>query len=669
MAPRINARDREALRVLPRLMQRKVDGALRGSVEDLRDVVGSLNQLKDVTPLLLPVFHAQLEAYPVPDRISPDVVPVIMLAKWSMGGIVQICHNLGNNISLGERIVHDAIASKWHMLFPWMQFFSNNFLPPSQRPAALPHGLSVSTYEALRITIHPLSTLCQFTATGRQLMRMNPTVQAFFFRAWVIVDGLKSDDVADPLREGDKNLSALIRANMCSLSVICMEDTPASLPVSIIASAAGGTFPMASLALRYIRRMTKEVANMPEPRLRARENVDFSSMTVCATGLAQAILFMQSLGDREGGCQELLLQIGSIRTVLSAVTTLWERLLTPAWNSSDNEPDIGLAARRRVLYIAYRYIGYSMNCANDSALVISQALQHGLLECLLRTGSSRAERVDNTKRFDDDHDIQLLKELPRFFVFSKVLRVLHPALQRLDRVDLEERASQDPVLWEVWQAVDSAARTFTNFHELPEGAPFYRYQCCSLKCSVNFSEDDVTAYRCSGCMLTRYCSKDCQKDAWESGHRIHCRMLRSALGNQDVREIRKSLPVIAMIESWICEERVNEIKALDKDTVKTSPDDRSIVEVDLSVYPIELNLYSLRDYFLVCGSHTFEREVAESITTSEESPYDLVAVKVRLGREYYSLFSPSTTLGVAFGWTSGIQGGRYIHDHSQTPDT
>ncbi|KAG2082593.1 hypothetical protein BD769DRAFT_1726146 [Suillus cothurnatus] len=512
MAPRINARDREALRALPRLMQvcsnpfkshdstdflffavtAESDGALRGSVEDLRDVVGSLNQLKDVTPLLLPVFHAQLEAYPVPDRISPDVVPVIMLAKWSMGGIVQICHNLGNNISLVWRThCPRCYCFKVGHALPVDAILQQQFLPPSQRPAALPHGLSVSTYEALRITIHPLSTLCQFTTTGRQLMRMNTTVQAFFFRAWVIVDGLKSEDVADPLREGDKNLSALIRANMCSLSVICMEDTPASLPVSIIASAAGGTFPMASLALRYIRRMTKEVSNMPEPRLRARENVDFSSMTVCATGLAQAILFMQSLGDREGGCQELLLQIGSIRTVLSAVTTLWERLLTPAWNSSDNEPDIGLAARRRVLYIAYRYIGYSMNCANDSALVISQALQHGLLECLLRTGSSQAERVDNTKRFDDDHDIQLLKELPRFFVFSKVLRVLHPALQRLDRVDLEERASQDPVLWEVWQAVDSAARTFTNFHELPEGAPFYRYLCCSPKCSVNFAEDDI----------------------------------------------------------------------------------------------------------------------------------------------------------------------------------
>lgn len=187
-------------------------------------------------------------------------------------------------------------------------------------------------------------------------------------------------------------------------------------------------------------------------------------------------------------------------------------------------------------------------------------------------------------------------------------------------------------------------------------------------------------------MLTRYCSKYCQKEAWESGHRVHCRMLRSGLGqilvlciykvlsddqtqgNQDVREIRKSLPVIAMIESWICEERVNEIRALDKDVVKTSENDRSIVEVDLTVYPIELNMYSLRDYFLVSGSHTFEREVAESITTSEDSPYDLVAVKVRLGREYYSLFSPATALGVAFGWTSGIQGGRYIHEHPRTPD-
>jgi len=42
-------------------------------------------------------------------------------------------------------------------------------------------------------------------------------------------------------------------------------------------------------------------------------------------------------------------------------------------------------------------------------------------------------------------------------------------------------------------------------------------------------------------MLTRYCSKDCQKDAWETGHRNHCRMLRSALGQILVLCIRKAL--------------------------------------------------------------------------------------------------------------------------------
>jgi len=311
-------------------------------------------------------------------------------------------------------------------------------------------------------------------------MRTDPVVQAFFFRAWVIVDGLKSDDFADPLRLGDKYLSALIRANMCSLAVTCLDETPASLPISIIASAAGGIFSMASLSLQYIRRMAKEVAKMPETRLQAREDIDFSSMTVCATGLAQAILFMQSLGDREGGdCQELLLQLGSIRTVLHAVATLWERLLTPARNCSDPESSAGLAARRNVLYMAYRYIGYSMNCADDSVSVISQALDHGLLECLLRTGASPVEHVDKERRFEDDHDIQLLKELPRFFVFSKVLCSLGPALQRVNEAGLEERASKDPVLWEQWQAVDSSARIFTHFYELPEGKPFYRYQCGS----------------------------------------------------------------------------------------------------------------------------------------------------------------------------------------------
>jgi hypothetical protein len=253
------------------------------------------------------------------------------------------------------------------------------------------------------------------------------------------------------------------------------------------------------------------------------------------------------LGDREGGCQELLLQIGAIRTVLHAIKTLWERLLTPAGNSSDNEPDVGLAARRNVLYMAYRYIGYSMNCADDSASVISQALHYGLLECLLRTGASPAESVvDTARRFEDDHDIQLLKELPRFFVFTKVLHALGPALQRANQAHLQARASKDRTLWELWQAVDSAARIFTSFYKLPEGIPFYRYQCGSptvrttrlhlpslteildYQCSLDFY--DVAAYRCSQCLLARYCSKSCQKEAWKSGHRNHCHMLRSAVG-------------------------------------------------------------------------------------------------------------------------------------------
>jgi hypothetical protein len=144
-------------------------------------------------------------------------------------------------------------------------------------------------------------------------------------------------------------------------------------------------------------------------------------------------------------------------------------------------------------------------------------------------------------------------------------------------------------------------------------------------------------------------------------------------GNRDVREIRKSLPVIAMIESWIFDERLNEIKALyhsTRDTAEAS-NDRFVIEVDLSVHPVELNMYTLRDYLRVNGTgspDTFEHGIADLVTTSKDSPYDLVAVKVRLGTEHYSLFSPAAALRIAFGWTSGIHGGRYIHERPRAPD-
>jgi len=139
-------------------------------------------------------------------------------------------------------------------------------------------------------------------------------------------------------------------------------------------------------------------------------------------------------------------------------------------------------------------------------------------------------------------------------------------------------------------------------------------------------------------------------------------------GNRDVREIRKSLPVIAMIESWIFDERLSEIKALyhsTRDTTEAS-NDRFVIEVDLSVHPIELNMYTLRDYSRISGigsPDTFGDGIADLITISKDSPYDLVAVKVRPGRRCYSLFSPAAALRIAFGWTAGIHGGRSIRHH------
>ncbi|OAX39307.1 hypothetical protein K503DRAFT_95778 [Rhizopogon vinicolor AM-OR11-026] len=143
--------------------------------------------------------------------------------------------------------------------------------------------------------------------------------------------------------------------------------------------------------------------------------------------------------------------------------------------------------------------------------------------------------------------------------------------------------------------------------------------------------------------------------------------------NEDVRDIRESLLIIAMVESRIFYQRLNEIKALyqsTRDTAKAS-NNRFVIEVDMSFFLGQFNIYPLRDYSSIggIGSHdTFEHGIADLVTTSEDSPYDLVAVKVRLEKDCHSLFSPAAALGIVFGWTSGIQVGRYIHDNPPTAD-
>lgn len=39
-------------------------------------------------------------------------------------------------------------------------------------------------------------------------------------------------------------------------------------------------------------------------------------------------------------------------------------------------------------------------------------------------------------------------------------------------------------------------------------------------------ESNTRLFRCAGCQLLRYCGKECQKAAWDAGHKLECKPMR-----------------------------------------------------------------------------------------------------------------------------------------------
>lgn len=63
-----------------------------------------------------------------------------------------------------------------------------------------------------------------------------------------------------------------------------------------------------------------------------------------------------------------------------------------------------------------------------------------------------------------------------------------------------------------------------------------RYQCMFTEC-MKMQEKGATPFaRCASCRIARYCSPECQKEAWGKGHKRICKKYKEVL---DARNTRK----------------------------------------------------------------------------------------------------------------------------------
>ncbi|KAG1771963.1 hypothetical protein EV702DRAFT_629105 [Suillus placidus] len=581
-----------------------------------------------------------------------------MRAMGALMGLVKVTTVASSASDRGDDVVTKYIVRRWDDIYPWMRFFARNCLPPPYDVSVAPPRPDLcSVFDAATLCITPLSLICTKSEEGRHLLRSSVSVQHFVAQLWILVGNLGGDVLQGDPRTTKDGLVSMLRASFALTNQVCVSESEdpdrITLPLSNYIQAAGGVKAVVSTLLRYIRRIIRDAVAVEEPRSWTTRDRSINQLHLYTVGLHYSFQFLQTVSRQDASCRAQLIRQGSVRTVVNAITQILPRILVQANKELDFHPQLGLADRQNVLWAGYSYIASAIRDADDGVTSVCQAIDAGLLQTLEKgvVCPPHANRRDHPPR-GRLGDIELLFLLATFFVYHRVVDSICRHWYRMQSVPMEKREIRDKGLGVALELV----LTFTIHamdHRSVEPINFHEYRCSGPGCPMCTSKFVSKKRRCSGCLVSIYCSEKCQRTAWRNGHKKWCRVLRCTVGPWGSRDIRTSLRVIAGFETNIISGSAKDVETRVREAQQQFPafSNKLVLMLDMTVYPPEIHVLPVHKIEQFPGNDTIWPEIADEIRQRSDSPpkgYMFSVVKVHLGKSKFTLFSPSTALRMAF---------------------
>ncbi|KIK34052.1 hypothetical protein CY34DRAFT_661961 [Suillus luteus UH-Slu-Lm8-n1] len=540
-----------------------------------------------------------------------------------------------------------------------MRFFARNCLPPPYDVSVAPSRPNLCTvFDAGKICISPLTVICTRSEEGRHLLRSSVSVQHYIAQLWILVGNIRGDVLPGDPGTTSEGFIPMLRTSWALTNFVCVSESEdpdkATLPLSNYIHAAGGVKPVVITLLKYIRRITRDAVAVEEPRSWTTRDESVKLLHLYTTGLKYSFLFLQTISRQDASCRAQLIRQGSIRTVVDAITQISPRILVQANHELDFHPDMGLAERQNVLWSGYSYIASAIRDADDGVTGVCQAIDAGLLQTLTNAlvCPAHANCRDHPPR-GRMGDIELLFLLATFFIYHRVVQSItrhwYFFVQNFSRTKQETRDEGLGIaLGLVLRSTIDAMK-----HRNVEPINVHLYRCSGPGCSMRVSKFVSKKRRCSGCLISIYCSEKCQRTAWRNGHKKWCQVLRCTIGPWGSREIRTSLQVIAGFETSSISGKVKEVETRVREAQQQFPDfsNTLVLMLDMTVYPSESHVLPVHMLEQFPGGDPIWPEIAAEIRQRSDSPpkgYMFSVVKVHLGNSTFTLFSPSTALRMAF---------------------
>ncbi|KAJ7481526.1 hypothetical protein FB451DRAFT_1394174 [Mycena latifolia] len=154
--------------------------------------------------------------------------------------------------------------------------------------------------------------------------------------------------------------------------------------------------------------------------------------------------------------------------------------------------------------------------AVDGFAWTTHAVQIGLIPAMLRAQAWLPDMPDDEAQ---STLIKLLRLLSLYSLYPSLLRALVRSIQRTRELRLPETIRDNPPVWTAYLELEGFVQDRSSLFDVDMHTRCHNPSCRKIDTQNNFSS-------CSSCFTTSYCSSDCQKAHWKSGHRVDCKTLK-----------------------------------------------------------------------------------------------------------------------------------------------
>ncbi|TFK80133.1 hypothetical protein K466DRAFT_667821, partial [Polyporus arcularius HHB13444] len=278
--------------------------------------------------------------------------------------------------------------------------------------------------------------------------------------------------------------------------------------------------------------------------------------------------------------------------------------------------------------------GYLRNCleSTDGFTWVTQAIDAGFLQAY----------CDCSPCFADlpHEEYQMIEELmsrilPPYLVYRSVVEAADSALKKIERGAQKERIERSRVRVP-WARFAQLVHDRARIVKAAEEAKGTQITCDNMKCQKIRPKQEVR--RCSACLTTFYCSKECQEAAWKEGdHKTMCKLKQRARLEGHADNISKRdyqfLHYLAMFDSRM---HIGELRRAAARDFPNSPLTELVVLIDQSVVPPkygvkELKAYTLNDHVVISENEEARNRALIEKAQAHPDKYTIVDMTIAGG--------------------------------------